>query len=226
MLTVTATYEWERAHPGAHIGLLEISGLDNTRRPTALDEEKRRVEQRLREKYAGYSRHEFLALPVMAAYESYYKRFDKTYHVQLQLESVVLKGKILPHVSPLVDANFAAELETLVLTAGHDVDCLQPPVIIDVSLPDDEMTQMSGARKRLRPGDMVMRDALGITCTIIYGQDNRSPITEQTSHVLYVAYAPAGVGAADVQAQLATIEGNIRLFASSCSVVQSSIIGV
>src|SRR5262245_24144930 len=61
----------------------------------------------------------------MAAYVRYYKRFSKTYHVQLQLESIVLKRKSLPSVSPLVDANFTAEVETLVLTAGHDAQKLE-----------------------------------------------------------------------------------------------------
>jgi len=47
--------------------------------------------------------------------------------VQLQVESIVSKGKSLPNVTPLVDANFVAEVETLVLTAGHDVAKLQAP---------------------------------------------------------------------------------------------------
>lgn len=155
---------------------------------------------------------DFAALPVMQAYVQYYKKFGKTYHVQLQLESIVFKGKSLPSVSPLVDANFVAEVGTLVLTAGHDVAKLAPPVSIDASREGDEIVQMNGAAKALYPGDMVMRDALGIACSIIYGQDNRSPISPATSHVLYVAYAPAGVGAAAVEAQLRAIEDNIRLF--------------
>jgi len=55
-------------------------------------------------------------------------RFNKTYHIQLQLESIVLKGKSLPDVLPAVAANFIAEMETLVLTAGHDVAQLRGPI--------------------------------------------------------------------------------------------------
>ncbi|OGA49985.1 MAG: hypothetical protein A3G25_00375 [Betaproteobacteria bacterium RIFCSPLOWO2_12_FULL_63_13] len=69
----------------------------------------------------------------MSAYDRYYKRFNKTYHVQLQVESIVLKGKSVPNVSPLVDANFVAEIETLVRTAGHDAAKLQGLISIDVS---------------------------------------------------------------------------------------------
>ena len=147
----------------------------------------------------------------MAAYATYYKRFDKTYHVLLQVESIVSKGKSLPAVSPLVDANFMAEMDTLVLTAGHDVDRLRGAISIDVSRDEDQLTQMSGTSKAIPPGDMIMRDADGICCSILYGQDNRSPISVGTSHVLYVAYAPAGVPAEAVEAHLGAIEAHVRL---------------
>ena len=160
----------------------------------------------------------------MQAYVQYYKKFGKTYHVQLQLESIVLKGKALPSISPLVDANFVAEVETLVLTAGHDVARLAPPLSLDASREDDEMVQMNGTAKALYAGDMVMRDAGGIACSIIYGQDNRSPISPATSHVLYVAYAPAGVGAPAVEAQLRAIEQNVRVFCPSAIVEQRRLI--
>lgn len=213
MLSITGTAEWRLAHPGAVIGLLELWGVENTLPSPALNQIKRETEAHLRKAYAGYTRKEFLALPVMAAYEQYYRRFDKTYHVLLQLESLVLKGKDLPDVSPLVDANFTAEVETLVLTAGHDVAKLVEPVVIDISRPGDELAPMHGAAKPIRPGDMLMRAAGGVSCTILYGQDNRSPITPETRQVLYVAYVPPGVPEEAVEAQLSQIEQNVRLFA-------------
>ena len=156
----------------------------------------------------------------MAAYEKYYKRFDKTYHVLLQVESIVLKAKSLPDVSPLVDANFAAEVDTFVATAGHDVARLEQSALIDVSRLGDEITPMIGDTKLIRAGDMVMRDSHGICCSILYGQDNLSPITPQTRHVLYIAYAPPGVPVPAVEAQLQQIEQNIRLFAPLVRVEQ------
>ncbi len=111
-------------------------------------------------------------------------------------------------------------MATFVLTAGHDVARLQEPVVIDVSREGDMMTQLNGATKPIRAGDMVMRDAGGVSCTILYGQDNRSPITPETTHVLYVAYAPVGIAAADVTQQLEQIEAYIRLFAPQARVEQ------
>jgi DNA/RNA-binding domain of Phe-tRNA-synthetase-like protein len=225
VLEISATEAWRAAHPGAAIGLLELSGVENSGVSAGLNDRKRQVETRLRERCKGFSRQDFLALPVMAAYERYYKRFGKTYHVQLQVESIVLKGKSLPSVSPLVDANFAAEVETLVLTAGHDAALLQGPICIDVSREGDRITQMNGAAREIRVGDMVMRDAQGVSCSILYGQDNRSPISPATSHVLYVAYAPAGVPQEAVEAQLRGIEENLRLFAPAVVVEQHRLLG-
>jgi len=220
MLAISATDEWRAAHPGATIGLLELSGVENTRPSSRVNERKREIEADLRERYKGFTRKDFLALPVMAEYDRYYTRFNKTYHVQLQLESIVLKGKHLPDVSPAVDANFMAEVETLILTAGHDSQKLRGPIVIDVSGESERITQMNGAPKAIRSGDMIMRDADGICCSIIYGQDARSPISPETSRVLYVAYAPAGVAADTVEGQLRGIEENLRLFSAAVVVEQ------
>jgi DNA/RNA-binding domain of Phe-tRNA-synthetase-like protein len=224
MITISGTTAWNTAHPGALIGLLELSGLENNLSSPLLNQRKRQVEASLRQAYSGYSRSDFLALPVMAAYQSYYRRFDKTYHVLLQVESIVLKGKDLPEISPLVDANFTAEVNTLVLTAGHDADKLVLPVVMDVSRPDDTLTDMNGITRPIRSGDMVMRDPLGICCTILYGQDNRSPITSGTRHVLYVSYAPPSIPPATVLAQLHQIEQNVRLFAPQARLEQSRLL--
>jgi len=220
MLPISASDAWRAAHPGATIGLLELSGMDNTGPSAALNERKRLVEARLRERFQGYTRRDLLALPVLAAYDRYYARFGKTYHVLLQLESIVFKGKSLPDVLPAVDANFMAEVETLVLTASHDVARLRGPILMDVARTGEQMIQMNGNPKALRAGDMIMRDADGICCSILYGQDDRSPITRTTTGVLYVAYAPAGVPLEAVADQLRTIEEHVRLFAPQAVVEQ------
>jgi len=211
MLLISATEGWRTAHRGAVIGLLELSSVENTHPSVQLDDRKRETETRLHERYRGFTRPDFLALPVMAAYARYYKRFDKTYHVLLQVESIALKGKRLPNVSPLVDANFIAEMDTFVLCAGHDAGKLQGAISIDVARDGDGLTQMTGTPKALPVGDMIMRDGEGVSCSIIYGQDNRSPISAETSHVLYVAYAPVGVPADTVDAHLQLIGAHVRL---------------
>lgn len=219
-MQIKVTDRWHETFPGAHVGVLLVGNIDNTKRETLLDDRKRELEAQLRETYAGLSRAELLELPVLKAYRAFYKRFDQTYHVQLQLESVAHKGKPLPNVSPLVDANFVAELQTLVLTAGHDADLLGEPLIVDTAQGGEPFVQMGGTGKTLKPGDMMMSDGEGVVCTVLYGQDRRTPISPATRRAIYVAYAPAGVPAEAVEEQLKSTRDNIRLFAPEAEVEQ------
>jgi len=221
MVLISGTDEWRNEHPGAVIGFLELSNVVNDHASLLLDNRKRETEAHLGTLYSEFSRQELVSLPVMSAYKRYYARFKKTYHVQLQVESIALKGKKLPKVSPLVDANFIAEVETFVLTAGHDVMKLQEPITIDVSREGDHIMQMNGAYKAIRTGDMIMRDANGVSCSILYGQDNRSMIMPETDRVLYVAYAPNGVSSGAVESQLKKIEELVRLFSPGITVEQN-----
>jgi DNA/RNA-binding domain of Phe-tRNA-synthetase-like protein len=134
METVHFTDAWHKTFAGGHVGILIVGPVDNGRRPTALDEHKLTLEAEIREKYGSLTRTELQELAVLKAYKAYYRKFNKTYHVQLQLESVVHKGKSLPAVNPLVDACFAAELEIHLLTASRDVDKLVAPVANNASI--------------------------------------------------------------------------------------------
>lgn len=69
MILISATDEWRRAHPGAAIGLLELTDVENTHPSDALDERKRKTEADLRDRYRGFTRNDFRSLPVMAAYD-------------------------------------------------------------------------------------------------------------------------------------------------------------
>jgi DNA/RNA-binding domain of Phe-tRNA-synthetase-like protein len=213
MFQINATDGWHTSFPGGHVGILLIGNVDNTPRATPLDQRRQAIEAHLRQAFAGFSRTDLLELEVLQAYRAYYKKFGKTYHVQLQLESIVHNGKSLPNVSPLVDAYFAAELETLILTAGHDADLLEAPITIDASRGGETFTQIHGSVRSLKPHDMMMADAKGVICTIIYGQDARTPISPTSRRALYVAYAPAGVPKAMIQRQLDSIHQNILLAA-------------
>ena len=218
MFQIKITDQWHCIFPQGHVGLLLIGNVDNSIHTPALDQKKKEVESNLREKFAGFSRQDLVDLEVLKAYRNYYKKFKKTYHVQLQLESVVQKGKSLPAVNPLVDANFTAELETLVLTAGHDADLLKAPITIDATQGNEEFIQMNGQIRTLKPNDMMMTDSQSVVCTIIYGQDKRTPISPKTRRALYVAYAPPGVPKESVQQQLDSIQDNIVLFAPEAEV--------
>ncbi len=224
MLSISATEDWHASHPGASIGVLELSGLENEGACPQLEERKRAAEGDLRGRYRDFSRQDLLTLPILSAYGAYYRRFKKTYHVQLQVESIALKGKRLP--TCLLQSTPASWRRWRLSCSRRDTMSakLSGSIVIDASREGDHIVQMGGAFKDLRPGDMIMRDAQGVCCSIIYGQDDRSPISPESSHVLYVAYAPAGVPPERVDLQLRSILENVRLCSPTTVVEQRRLI--
>ncbi len=94
MIDINISENWRNSFPGAHIGFLLIENINNAIRFASLEERKKKIELSVREKYAGYTRADLLQLNPLSAYKRYYKKFDNTYHVQLQLESVAHKGNL------------------------------------------------------------------------------------------------------------------------------------
>ncbi len=202
---------WRAAYPEAHAGLLVMRGVANPVQHPALEERKAALEARLRARWSGEAQAAIASDPVLQAYQSYYRRFKKSYHVRLQLESLILKRRSLPRVSALVDAMFMAEMECLLLTAGHDLDTLELPVRLDVAQGDEAYTLLRGEAQVLKAGDMMMADRAGVISSILYGPDQRTQITPRTRQVAYAVYAPPGVGAEAVQQHLLAIQESVRL---------------
>src|SRR5512135_1646635 len=94
--------EWTQAYPEAHAGILVMRGAANPSKHEGLDQQKAALEDALRQRYAGMDRSQLLQDPILKAYDGHYARFKKTYHVQLQLESILFKQKAIPSVAALV----------------------------------------------------------------------------------------------------------------------------
>lgn len=216
---------WKAAFPDAHVGFLALDEVSNPAHHQELDGLKRDLESDLRTRLGGLDRKALEALSVLPAYAAYYKSFKKTYHVQAQLESVVLKGRSLPGVAALVEAMFMAELKNLVLTAGHDLERLDTPVTVSVATGAETYTTLRGQEQALKPGDMFMADRSGVISSILYGPDQRTQITPATTSVLFAAYAPQGVGAAVVDHHLGDIVSLVRMIAPMMTVRRLSVLG-
>jgi DNA/RNA-binding domain of Phe-tRNA-synthetase-like protein len=217
MLTVSES--WKTTYPGAAAGILAMRGVSNPEHHAGLEARKVALEERLQTQFAGQTKAELKALPTIQAYTAYYKRFKKTYHLLLQLESVALKGKPIPRVAALVEAMFVAELEDLLLTAGHDLAKIEPPLTLDVADGSEGFVNIAGKENVLKPGDMVIADAQGVLSSIIYGSDRRTMITPDTQQVVFTTYAPTGIGAEAVREHLRHIQANVLLFAPDAETV-------
>jgi DNA/RNA-binding domain of Phe-tRNA-synthetase-like protein len=208
---IKVSESWERAYPGAVLGILVMRGARNPDRHEGLQAIKTQTETALRGRYFSQGKQAVKAEPVIAAYNDYYARFKKTYHVALQLESVIWKGRPIPSVSALVEAMFMAELKNMILTAGHDLSAIEPPLELGVAAAGESYVMLSGEERGLKEGDMRIKDAKGVISAVVYGPDRRTKITPETKDALFVVYAPAGVGEGRVRSHLEDIRGFVRI---------------
>jgi DNA/RNA-binding domain of Phe-tRNA-synthetase-like protein len=209
-------------YPGACCGFLVLRGVDNPTGHPALEQRKLDLQEEMRARYADEA-----ALRddlVLQAYAAYYKRFKKTYHVALQLESIARKGKSIPSVAGLVECMFMAELQNRLLTAGHDLDLLDLPLTVGVTQGGEQYTLLRGTVQECKAGDLFMRDRQGILSAIIYGPDSRSAINPQTKNVLFAVYAPPGIGIDRVQEHLQTILSDVRIITPEVQVTLAQVV--
>ncbi len=216
---------WKAAFPDAHAGVLIMRGVVNPVQHAGLDVQKHALEEQLRSRFSGTDRSVIENHPVLRAYRAYYHRFKKTYPVQLQLDSIVFKGKTIPSVAALVEAMFMAELNYLLLTAGHDLDSLHLPVTLDVSDGTEHYMLLRGQEQTLKPGDMMMTDGAGVISSILYGPDQRTSINAGTRNVMFTTYAPAGIDEPVVQEHLRDIQRNVQLVAPDAQVELLKVFG-
>jgi DNA/RNA-binding domain of Phe-tRNA-synthetase-like protein len=219
------TEAWKTAFPGAHAGVLVMKNVVNPASHAGLEHRKEALVEEIRSRYGRLERRQLEAIPSLQVYDAYYKRFKKTYHVQLQLESIAFKGKSLPSVAVLVEAMFMAEIKNMLLTAGHDLDSLQLPARLDVTKGDEVYTLMRGLPQQVKPGDMMISDGKGILSNIIYGPDQRTQIQPGTRNVIYTTYAPAGINEQAVTGHLQDIQSYVRLFAPQARTEMLQVLG-
>lgn len=216
---------WKSEYPGASVGVLAMHGVENPQQHPQLNEKKKDLEQALRVQFSSYDRTSLKAIPVLASYGAYYKQFNKTYHVQHQLESLVFKNRHIPRVAALVEAMFMAELKNLLLTAGHDLNAIELPLRIDVAKGAERYIRMNGEEQTLKAGDMMIADANDIVSCIIYGPDRRTRIRPETERVVFTVYAPPGIEGRDVRRHLEDIQENVTVIAPGASVELLEVFG-
>lgn len=171
----------------------------------------RGCEEMLREKYGQMARSALKELHPMDVYVAYYRKSGYTYHVLPQLESI-LKGKSIPGGLPLVAAMFIAELSSMLLTAGHDLDKLQLPLRLEQAAGDESYTTLSGKEVYTVAGDYLVADKYAPISSLLRGPDARTCIDDGTHRALYTVYAPAGIQEAYILRHLNDMEACIRAF--------------
>src|SRR5574337_556610 len=120
-MTITLTPAFSSAYPEGIFGVLIAHGCANRSQTLSIAADKRAVEGRLRERFPSETIDDD---PVAQAYALYFRRFGGRYPVVHQAKTI-LAGRSIESNSALVEAMFTAELDSLVLTSGHDFGTLR-----------------------------------------------------------------------------------------------------
>ena len=216
---------WKSTFPDAHAGVLIMRGAVNPAQHAELEKRKKALEAELRARFSGQDRSALEENPVLQAYATYYRQFKKTYHVQLQLESLLFKEKSIPSVAALVEAMFMAEMNNMLLTAGHDLDTVHLPLTLDVAQGTESFILMRGFPQTPKVGDMMITDGEGIISNIIYGPDQRTQIRSQTTNVIFTVYAPSGIPEQVIEKHLLDIKDNVLLVSPDAQVEMLKVFG-
>ena len=216
---------WKSTFPDAHVGVLILHGAVNPEQHAELEERKKTLEAELRARFSGQDRPALEKNPVLQAYATFYRQFKKTYHVQLQLESLLFKEKSIPSVAALVEAMFMAEMNNMLLTAGHDLDTVHLPLTLDVAQGTESFILMRGFPQTPKAGDMMITDGEGIISYIIYGPDQRTQIRSQTTNVIFTVYAPSGIPEQVIEKHLLDIKDNVLLVSPDAQVEMLKVFG-
>lgn len=192
------------------VGILVMENVQKVSLEDELRVVRQELEDTMRSKYADVTRNELKSIHPMDTYVAYYKKFGYTYHVLLQLESVI-NGKSIPSGAPLVEAMFMAELKNMVLTAAHDLEKIDLPMSLRISTGEERFTTLSGRSVITIPDDMMIVDRKSVLSSILRGPDSRTATTAQTTGVVYTAYAPFGVEEQLVYEHMGDIESYVRM---------------
>jgi DNA/RNA-binding domain of Phe-tRNA-synthetase-like protein len=193
-------------YPAFKSGVMVVHGLNAaTADRQCMETLKSKEIEQIKAMHEGYDRKIAVSSEPVCHYSAYYKTFKKTYHVLLQLESVLLKNKGIPNIGVPVEAMFLAEVKNLLLTAGHDLEKLNGNLTINIAAGEEEYQDISGREQQLTKNDIYFSDESGILSSILYGPDYRTQITNATKSALYFVYGVDGISEAQIRKHLEDI---------------------
>ncbi len=201
-------------YPNFKVGILVVEGIEPVQSDAIIQTMKADLVASIQTQYPHFTREDLNKVPIITAYNTYYKQFEKTYHVRAQMESIIA-GKPMSNFSALLDAMFMAELKNIMLTAGHDLDTVKLPVTLAIANGSESYVSINGKDKNPPQGDLYIKDGQGIISSIINGPDSRTKMTLGTKNALFAVYVPAEASVENVRKHLEDIQNAITVFSKN-----------
>jgi DNA/RNA-binding domain of Phe-tRNA-synthetase-like protein len=178
--------KYRERYPGVGFGLTLISGCQNHDNPPGFDQYKRKLlrKMRKRETLAEISAR-------IDTYAEFFQSFGFDCPLTKHLKRTINSG--FPRYDLIVDAHFMAEMCAGILVAVTDYDRFDGKLILDVTAEGEVCAGMGGREFVTKEDEIVLRDQKEIVCVLCQGADEKTRTSEDTTHVLFYAYAVPGI---------------------------------
>ncbi|MCE7736793.1 MAG: hypothetical protein GPJ54_18060 [Candidatus Heimdallarchaeota archaeon] len=210
-MTISISKNLDQDFPELKIATLSVKNIKYHGNPSTFNEEKRKIEEYIRENYQNFKN-----LEVIKSYNKFFNKFGKIYPIQYQIKSI-LDGKGLPSTVKVVEAMFMSELKSMLLTAGHDEDKLSGDLIVKLTAGGEQYNKINQRDQSLKVGDIICEDQAGIISSVLYGPDYRTKITENTQNCLFFSYFPYGANNDVIRSHFEAILKYIELVCDNTS---------
>ncbi|OLS25237.1 MAG: Phenylalanine--tRNA ligase beta subunit [Candidatus Heimdallarchaeota archaeon LC_2] len=208
-VNVSISNNLQQEFPDLKIAIMKVKNIDYQSDETKLKQEKQKIE-----KFIGTNYQDVKNLDVIKSYNQFFKKFGKVYPIQYQIQSII-DGKGLPSTIKVVEAMFMAELQTMFLTAGHDLDKIEGNLKVELTDGDEKYLKINQKDQILKPKDLICSDNRGIISSVLYGPDFRTRITKNTENCLFFSYFPYGQDDANINGHFNSILKYIKIISTT-----------
>ena len=177
---------YRTAYAGVGFGLTLITSCQNHQNPPGFDQYKRKLLRKMRKR-------ETLAeiTARIDIYAEFFQSFGFECPLTKHLKRTINSG--FPRYDLIVDAHFMAEMCAGILVAVTDYDCFDGNLTLDAAAEGEMCAGMGGREFITKENEIVLRDEKEIVCVLCQGADEKTRACEDTTHVLFYAYAVPGI---------------------------------
>jgi DNA/RNA-binding domain of Phe-tRNA-synthetase-like protein len=182
----TMSQKYMSLYPGVGFGLTLVGGCRDDSNAPGFDQYKRKALRKMRKRENLAQITERIDI-----YEQFFQSFGFDCPLPKHLKRTVNSG--FPRYSLYVDAHFMAEMCAGILVAVTDFNRFDGDLILDVADAGEICAGMGSRDFITRRGEIVLRDETEIVCVLCQGADEKTRVTQETTDVLFYAYAVPGI---------------------------------
>jgi DNA/RNA-binding domain of Phe-tRNA-synthetase-like protein len=181
--------KYVEGYPGVGFGLTLISNCGDVKDPQDFLVYKRKHLRKMRKR-------ETLAQIAQRidTYADFFQGFGYPCPLVKHLKRTIHSG--FPQYSLSLDAHFMAEMCTGILVAVTDFDRFDGKLTLDLAVEGEICAGMGNREFILKENEIVLRDEKEIVCVLCQGADQKTRVSEITTHVLFYAFAVPGIDTA------------------------------